>query len=44
MMGGTVGDCLQATCPEKAEALLECAEPLVTGPECEGKLSACGIE
>ena len=44
MMGGTMGDCLKASCPDKANALLECAEPLIQGPECQSALTACGIE
>lgn len=41
--GGSLGSCLEATCPNEWKAVTECLDPFVTDPSCSGALTSCGL-
>ena len=42
-LGGSLGACLDATCPELASELGACAQPILETGSCDDGLSACGL-
>lgn len=43
VLGGAMGRCMRATCPDAYEALLECADDQLVQGTCDEALSECGL-